>query len=173
MQTFTELCLGCVNCGNWLMIDLWNLQNEEVHRKTANEKEQKRKHRLVKKIDECLAKIPEMRPSDNCLMPENRETFIESSTSNDPAELLASHQKMIKNSIDKWKKRSEKGTRNIGNWLKTFSKKNKEIPENIYSRHRDRLMHDAWNKKKRRKAESLDNRTRTTLRQRKLNAYLT
>ena len=43
-----------------LMIDLSNLQNEEVHGKTANEKEQKRKHRLLKKIDECFAKIPEM-----------------------------------------------------------------------------------------------------------------
>ena len=105
-------------------------------------------------------------------MPENRDTFVESSTSNDLAEWLASHQKMIKNSIEKWKKRSEKGSRNIGDWLKTVSAKNKEILENIYTRHRDRLMHDAWNKKKRRKAESLDNRTRATLRQRKLNAYL-
>ena len=68
------------------MIDLWNLRNEEVHGKTANEKEQKRKHRLVKKIDKCLAKIPEMRPSDRYLMPKNRETFIESLTSNDLAE---------------------------------------------------------------------------------------
>ena len=118
-------------------VDLWNLRNEEVHGKTANKKEQKRKHRLVKKIDECLAKIPEMRPSDRCLMPDNRETFIESLTYNKLAEWLASHQKMIKNSIDKWKKRSEKGTRNIGNWLKTFSEKNKEILKNIYTRHRD------------------------------------
>ena len=34
---------------------------------------------------------------------------------------------MIKNSIDKWKKRSEKGSRNIGDWLKTFSARNTEI----------------------------------------------
>ena len=114
-----------------------------------------------------------MRPSDRCLMPENRDSFVETSTSNDLAEWLASHQKMIKNSIEKWMKRSEKGYRNIGNWLKAFSAKNKEIIENIYTRHRDRLMHDAWNKKKRRKAESLDHRTRATLRQTKLNAYLT
>ena len=79
-----------------LMIDLWNLRNEEVHGKTANEKEQKHKHQLLKKIDKCFAKIPEMQPSDRCLMPENRETFVESSTSNDLAEWLASHQKMIK-----------------------------------------------------------------------------
>ena len=156
-----------------LMIDLWNLRNEEVHGKTVNEREQKRKHRLLKKIDECFAKITEMRPSDRCLMPENRDDFVESSTSNDLAEWLASHQKMINNSIEKWKKRSEKGTRNIGDWLKTVSERNKEILENIYTRHRDRLMHDAWNKKKRHKAESLEHRTRATLRQRKLNAYLT
>ena len=149
------------------------MRNEEVHGKTLNEREQKRKHRLLKKIDECFAKITEMRPSDRCLMPENRDTFVESSTSNDLAEWLASHQKMINNSIEKWKKRSEKGSRNIGDWLKTVSAKNKEILENIYTRHRDRLMHDAWNKKKRRKAESLEHRTRATLRQRKLNAYLT
>ena len=85
----------------WLMIDLWNLRNKEVYRKTTNENEQKRKHQLLKMIDKCFAKIPEMRPSDRCLMPENRETFVESSTSNDLAEWLASHQKMIKNSIDK------------------------------------------------------------------------
>ena len=114
-----------------------------------------------------------MRPSDRCLMPENRDDFVESSTSNDLAEWLASHQKMINNSIEKWKKRSEKGTRNIGDWLKTVSERNKEILENIYTRHRDRLMHEAWNKKKRHKAESLEHRTRATLRQRKLNAYLT
>ena len=53
-----------------------------------------------------------------------------------------------KNSVDKWKKRSEKGSRNIDDWLKTFSARNKEILENIYTRHRDRLMYDAWNKKK-------------------------
>ena len=155
------------------MIDLWNLQNEEVHGKTVNEREQKRKHHLLKKIDECFAKITEMRPSDCCLMPENRDDFVESSTSNDLAEWLASHHKMIKNSIEKWKKRSEKGSRNIDDWLKTVSAKNKEILENIYTRHRDRLMHDAWNKKKRRKAESLEHRTRATLQQRKMNGYLT
>ena len=43
-----------------LMIDLWNLKNEEEHRKTANEKEQKRKHRLLKKINQCFAKRLEM-----------------------------------------------------------------------------------------------------------------
>ena len=67
-----------------------------------------------------------MKPSNRCLMPENRETFVEFSTSNDLLEWLASHQKVIKNSIDKWKKRSEKGSRNIGDWLKTFSEKNKQ-----------------------------------------------
>ena len=67
-----------------------------------------------------------MQPSDHCLMPENRETFFKSSTSNDLAEWLASHQKMIKNSIDKWKKRSEKGSRNIGDWVKTFLQKTKK-----------------------------------------------
>ena len=68
------------------MIDLWNLQNEEVHGKTANEREQKCKHRLLKKIDECFIKIPEIQPSDQCLMSENKEIFVESSTSNDLAE---------------------------------------------------------------------------------------
>ena len=48
-----------------------------------------------------------------------------------------------KNSVDKWKKRSEKGSCNIGDWLKTFSVRNKEILENIYTRHRDQLMHNA------------------------------
>ena len=80
---------------------------------------------------------------------------------------------MIKNSVEKWKKRSEKGSRNIGDWLKTFSARNKEIFQNIYTRHREQLMYDAWNKKKRCKAESLDNRTRATLCQRKLKTYLT
>ena len=71
-----------------------------------------------------------MRPSDCCLMPENRDDFVGSSTSNNLAEWLASNQKMIKNSIEKWKKRSEKGSRNIGDWLKTVSAKNNEIHEN-------------------------------------------
>ena len=155
------------------MIDLWNLRNEDVHGKTVNEREQKHKHRLLKKIDECFAKITEMRPSNRCLMPENRDDFVESLTSNDLAEWLDSHHKMINNSIEKWKKRSEKGSRNIGDWVKTVSAKNKEILENIYTRHRYRLMHDAWNKKKRRKAESLEHRIRETLRQRKINGYLT
>ena len=34
-----------------LMINLWYLQDKEVHGKTANEKEQKRKNRLLKNID--------------------------------------------------------------------------------------------------------------------------
>ena len=59
------------------MIDLWYLQNKEVHRKTAKEKKQKYRHRFLKKIDECFAKIPEMRPSDQCLMPENKEILLE------------------------------------------------------------------------------------------------
>ena len=54
-----------------------------------------------------------------------------------------------KNSVDKWKKRSEKVSCNIGDCLKVFSVRNKEILENICTRHRDQLMNDAWNKKKR------------------------
>ena len=88
-----------------------------------------------------------MQPSDYCLIPENKELFVESSTLNDLAEWLSSHQKMIQNSVNKWKKRSEKGSRNIGDWLKTLTAKNKEIFENIYTRHRDRLIHDTQNKK--------------------------
>ena len=108
------------------MIDLWNLQNEEVHGKTVNEREQKRKHRLLKKIDECFATITEIQSSNRCLMLENRDAFVESSTSNDLVEWLASHQKMIKNSIEKWKKRSEKESRNIGDWLKKILRKTKK-----------------------------------------------
>ena len=36
-----------------------------------------------KKIEECFDKIPEIRPSNHCLMPENKEDFVESSMSND------------------------------------------------------------------------------------------
>ena len=42
-----------------------------------------------------------MQPSDKCLMTENKETFVESLTLNDLAKWLSSHQKMIKNSVDK------------------------------------------------------------------------
>ena len=83
------------------MIDLLYLQNEEVHGEKANDKEQKRKHQLLKKIDECFAKIPEMWPSNYCLMPENKEDFVEYSTSNDLAKWLSSHQKMMQNSVNK------------------------------------------------------------------------
>ena len=44
--------------------------------------------------------------------------------------------------------RSEKGTCKIGDWLKMLTAKNKEIIENIYTRHRDRLMYNTWNKEK-------------------------
>ena len=77
-----------------------------------------------------------------------------------------------KNSVDKWKKRSEKGSHNIGDWLKTFYTRNKEILKNIYTRHRDQLMYNVWNKKRQHKAESLDNITRATLCQQKLKHYL-
>ena len=119
------------------MFDLWYLQNEEVHEKTANEKEQKCKDQLLKKINKCFAKIPKTLPSDYCLMQDDREAFLESLTLNDLAEWLFSHQKMIQNSLIKWKQRSEKGSCNIGDWLKSFSARNKEILEkHIHETHR-------------------------------------
>ena len=76
-----------------------------------------------------------------------------------------------KNSLDKWKKRSKKGSYNINDWLKILTAKDKEILENIYTEHRDRLMHNAWNKKRQFKADSLATRTRATLHQPKLSKY--
>ena len=63
----------------------------------------------------------------------SEEDFVKSLTLNDLAKWLSTHQKMIQNSVNKWKKRSEKDSHNIGDWLKTFTAKNKAILENIYT----------------------------------------
>jgi len=136
-------------------IALWELRNEEVHGKTEEVQEHRRKHRLIGKIRELDKLKADARPSDMGLFHNDLEKYIEESNARTIANYISSHTKAIKNSVAKWKKGSQTGVTSIIHWVRGLNDTNNAALEKIQTIQRDRLLGDGRKKERRRKAASV------------------
>lgn len=127
-------------------IQLWELRNEEVHGKTAEQQEQTRKSKLAVEIRKLDTWKNDSRPDDMCLFHANIEEYIDTSTATNLATYISSHRKAIMNSVRKWANSSHSKATSILEWIQKNN--GPEAIERIHSRKRKQLLAD--NKKKRR-----------------------
>ena len=106
------------------------------------EREQKRKSRHLQELKKLFEKKNDVHPADKMLFPENKEEFIEKNTAQRIADYLSMHTKVIKTSVNDWKKRSIKGVRTIIGWLQN-DPENEAIIERTVHRHSDKLIQDS------------------------------
>ena len=120
-----------------MMIDLWEMRNEEVHGKEEATKLQKRKDKVAITIW-ALHKLEEQaRPSDSFLFYSDVEAEIEHTTAATLEEFIVLKTRSIDNSVRKWAKRSTSNVKSIVDWIKTGGTNNKETIDRIEKRLRD------------------------------------
>ena len=91
----------------------------------------------------------ECRPSDRFLFPSNTIEFLETSQAKSITRWLITSKRAIKHSIAQAAKGSSRGTRSIRNWFNPVI----SLGNNRGHRQQDRLLHDAYSKKKRHKID--------------------
>jgi hypothetical protein len=127
-------------------IKLWELRNEEVHGKTAEQQEQTKKLKLAVEVRKLDTWKNESRPEDMCLFHANIEDFIVTSTASTLATYISSHRKAILHSVTIWAKSSHSRATSILSWIRKNN--STEAIERIHNRKQTQLL--AANGKKRR-----------------------
>ena len=131
-----------------MMIDLWEMRNEEVHGKEEATKQQKRKDKAAITV-RTLHKLEEQaRPSDSFLFYSDVEAEIKNATAAKLEAFIAMKTRPIHNSVRKWAKRSTDNTTSIVDWIRIGGKNNKETIDRIEKRLRDYYRHEAHTKPK-------------------------
>ena len=132
------------------LIHLWELRNTKVHGKTAEQRETTRKRKLVEEMRKLTAMKDEARPDDvfTGMFREDVEKFIECSSAKRIATWIKSHRKAIKNSVNKWKESSVRGTKEIINWIRGSN--SHETIDRLYRKQRKRIL-DGRQKERRRR----------------------
>jgi hypothetical protein len=144
-------------------IKLWELRNEEVHGKTAEQQERTRKSKLAIEVRKLDTWKNESRPADMCLFHANIDEYINNSNAPTLATYISSHRKAIMNSVKKWARSSHIGATSILQWVSGHN--GTEVIERIHTRQRNKLLSDG------RKKERL-RRTRTNNRQQSIVGFL-
>ena len=131
-------------------IELWEQRNEEVHGKTEAQKQNRRLAKLSTEVRHLHSMRHLTRPSDDFLFydDDELEQFLEKATATTAANFISTNKRIIKHSIVAAKKQAITHTKNILHWLKPI--KDGGI-ERIQKWKRNRLVHDAFSKKKKRK----------------------
>ena len=96
-----------------MMIELWEMRNEEVHGKEAAAIEQKRKERAAIIVRKLHKLEEQARPSDSILFYQDVEATIERVPAATLEAFIAMKTKAINNSVQKWAKRSTGRVRSI------------------------------------------------------------
>ena len=107
-----------------------------------------------------MTQNPLVRPSDQWMFPNVPDTFLETATAHRLGTWIASRQKTIKNSAKMAKKESSRDTANINTFF------NPTNPDNVARMRRwrqDKLIHDAYCKKRRRKVQSTGRSAQQTI----------
>ena len=117
-----------------MIIDLWELRNEEVHGKEEVTKQQKRKAKAAINV-QALHKLEEIaRPSDSFLFYNDIEKEIEQGTAVKLEGFIAMETGRIHNSVKKWAERAKYGVKLIIEWIRTGGKNNRETVERAEKR---------------------------------------
>ena len=126
-ESMVETCLR-------VMIDLWEMRNEDVHGKEEVIKQQKRKTKAAISV-RALHKLEEIaRPSDSMLFYQDVEKEIEQETAAKLEGFITMKTRPIHNSVKKWADRAIIGAKSIVGWFSTGRKKNREIIERAEKR---------------------------------------
>ena len=154
-----------------MMIDLWELRNDEVHGKEATIVEQKRKEKAVTTV-RALHKLEEQaRPSDSILFYQDVEATIERVPATTLEAFIAMQTKPFNNSVREWAKRSTGKFKSIVDWIGVGGKNNKETIDRIEKILRDYYRHKAQ-KKPKKKMRSRDSTVYSTMRQTALSGFI-
>ena len=101
-----------------MMIDLWEMRNEEVHGKEEVTIQQKRKEKVAITV-RALHKLEEQaRLSDSILFYQDVEATIERVPAVTLEAFVAMKNKLINNSVREWAKRSTGKVKSIVDWIR-------------------------------------------------------
>ena len=105
-----------------MMIDLWEMRNEEVHGKEEATIQQKRKEKAAITV-QALHKLEEQaRPSNSNLFYQDVEATIELATATTLEAFIAMKTRAINNSVREWAKRSTGKVKSIVDWIRVRGK---------------------------------------------------
>ena len=154
-----------------MMIDLWELRNEEVHSKEEATIQQKRKEKAAITV-QVLHKLEEQaRPSDSNLFYQDVEATIKLATATTLEAFIAMKTRAINNSVSEWAKRSTGKCKSIIDWIRVRGKNNKESIDRIEKRQRDFNRQEA-HKKPKKKKRNRDSTVYSTMRQTALSGFI-
>ena len=109
-----------------MMIDLWEMRNEDVHHKEEVTKQQKRKAIAAISV-RALHKLEVIaRPSDSILFYQDVEKEIEQGTAAKLEEFIAMKTRPIHDSVKKWADRTKRGAKAIVGWIRTGRNTNRK-----------------------------------------------
>jgi hypothetical protein len=141
-------------------ISLWEQRNTDVHVTNSVQQQQMQKERQQTRARLLIEKQPLCRPSDHSLFPSNPEEFLTNSTIHQLSTWIATNQQAIENST---KQASVLAIANTNPVTRYFP----PLPSTNSSRsrqwHQDKLIHDPYSKKKKRKGSSRAARQPTLL----------
>ena len=110
---------------------------------------------------------PNARPSDECLLIDKEDEFIDKSSAKTIATYISSHRRAIINSVKKWAKLSYTEVATISQWASCNN--SAETMERNNSIRRDRLINDGRKKERRRRRRLA---ARSTTRQISISGFL-
>jgi hypothetical protein len=141
-------------------IQLWELRNEEVHGKTAEQQDRTRKTKLsidARKLNELKDKA---RPVDMGLFHADIEEYLERSTAQTIGTYISSHRKAIANSVKKFADASKAGATSIVQWIRLWSN-NEEAIERMNDRQQKDMLETDGRQKERRHKQKPSGRQRS------------
>ena len=153
-----------------MMLELWELRNDEIHGKEEAAIEHKRKERVAMTVRQLHKLEEHARPSDSNLFYQDMEATIERVPAATLEAFIAMKTKAIHNSVREWAKRSTGKCKSIVHWIRIKGKNNTEAIERLEKRQREFYRHEA-HKKPRKKKRNRDSAVYSTMRQTALSGF--
>ena len=132
-------------------IELWEQRYTEVHGKTEEQKQSRRLEKLSKEIRQLHTLRDQTRPSDDVLFYDDVDEFLANTTTTRAANYTSSTKRIIKHSVAAATKEAVTKTKNIHKWFQPIKEGGLA---RIQKWRRNKLVHDAYSKKRKRKAQT-------------------
>ena len=120
-----------------MMIDLWEMRNEDMYGKEEATKQQKRKAKAAITVQALHNLQEQARPSGSVLFYSDVGNEIENATSTKSEGFIAMKNRPIHNSVSKWANRAKNTVKTIIEWIKTGGTNNRAVLEKLEKRYRD------------------------------------
>ena len=142
-------------------IKLWEQRNNDVHGeddKDDIDNENFQRERMIIEVRRLHAFKNQALPRDMYLFRRNLEEFISQSTTDKLAVYVTSHKRAIKNSVTQWKKQRDSGIHTVTYWLRSHSRENEIVIDNIHTRQRQQMLNgQRHNQQRKRKKQDTTN----------------